>query len=279
MWSYVQYLQNVELYTNLYAEGRVIPTLIHHVSLSVLVCVAALIALNNLLLEYKILEKIISFILLLWFIYFIHILSARTGIVLLYLGIFLFGIITLFTQKKPLFTIGLILLLIFSAVISYQKMPTIKNKIAYTLYGISQYKNQQDSTNQVSDPRRILSDKIGIELIQKNKLTGVGMGDIQDEMNVIYQQRFPLFKREVFSHIHNQYLYTICGVGIISGMLFCICLVLPFIQFIKEKKLVYSLAYLMLLLVMCWEPFIENQLGTSIFLVVSCMGFLNTKES
>ncbi len=279
VWSYIQYLPNAVLYTNLYAEGKVIPTLIHHVSLSVLICIAVLFVLYNLIKVSSIIEKFINFILLIWFIYFIHILSVRTGIVLLYFSVFLFGIITLFTQKKPVFTIGLILLLIFSAAISYQKIPTIKSKIAYTIYGISQYKNQQDTTNQVSDSRRILSDKIGIELIQKNKLSGVGLGDIQDEMNVIYQQRFPQFKKDVFSHIHNQYLYAVCGVGIILGVLFCICLLLPLIQFVKEKNWIYSLAYLMLLLLMCWEPFIENQLGTSIFLVVSCLGFLNNKEA
>lgn len=279
VWSYMQYLPNAALYTNLYAEGKVIPTLIHHVSLSVLICIAVVFVLNNLIKVSALTEKIIHLILLIWFIYFIHILSVRTGIVLLYISVFLFGMITLFTQKKSVFTAGLILLLICSAVFSYQKIPTIKSKIAYTFYGIAQYKNQQDTSNQVSDSRRILSDKIGVELIQKNKLTGVGIGDIQDEMNVIYQQRYPQFKKDVFSHIHNQYLYTICGVGIILGLLFCVFLLLPFIQFIRDKNLVYGIIYLMLLLVMCWEPFIENQLGTSIFLVMSSLGFLNNKEA
>lgn len=69
-------------------------------------------------------------------------------------------------------------------------------------------KNQQDTANQVSDSRRILSDKIGIELIQKNKLFGVGLGDIQDEMNVIYQQRFPQFRR-MYSLIFTINIYIL----------------------------------------------------------------------
>lgn len=278
-WSFLQYLQNIESYTKLYAQGAVIPTLIHHVSLAVLVAIAALMTLNNLLKENAAFEKTINGILILWFIYFIHILSVRTGLVLLYAGIFLFAIIVLMQHKKKMFALGLTALMLLSAYISYEKIPTIKSKIAYTLYGISQYKNQQDTANQVSDSRRILSDRIGWNLLQQNKCFGVGIGDIQDEMNVVYQHQYPQFKKEVYAHIHNQYLYTACGVGLLSGLLFCVLVFLPFIQYVRERKPVFAIAYLMLLLVMCWEPFVENQLGTSIFLLLCSWAHISKKEA
>jgi O-antigen ligase len=277
-WSYYQYLQNSEIYADLYARGEVIPTLIHHVSFAVLLCFAAIFVLNNSIHKNGKTEKIINVFLLIWFIYFLHILSVRTGILLLYVSLFLYGTILLITQKKIVITISLFLLLILSSIISYQKIPTIKSKIAYTFYGIAQYKNKQDTANVVSDARRILSDKIGIEILQKNKMSGVGLGDIKDEMNSIYKQQYPQFNSEVYSHIHNQYLYTICGVGLLIGSLFCILLLLPIIQFIRDKNYVFTLIYGMLLMVMLWEPFIESQIGNSIFLVVCCVGFLSKKE-
>jgi len=130
----------------------------------------------------------------------------------------------------------------------------------------------------VSDSRRMLSDKIGIEILQKNKMFGVGLGDIKDEMNSIYKQQYPQFNSEVYSHIHNQYLYTICGVGLLTGSLFCILLLLPIFQFIRDRNYVFILIYGMLLMVMLWEPFIESQIGNSIFLVVCCVGLLRKKE-
>lgn len=278
-WSYFYYIQNIELYTRLYAQGEVIPTLIHHISFAVLLCITVLFILNNLLAENSKPEKIINLILLVWFIYFIHILSVRTGIVLLYISIILFGISSLFIYKKPVFAIGLMLFLLCCAFIYYAKIPTLRSKIDYSLYGLYTYKHHNDTTNIVSDTRRILSDKIGIELIKNNKLAGVGIGDIQDEMNIIYKQRYPKFKSDVYSHIHNQYLYTICGVGIISGAIFCLLLLLPFVQFIMEKKFLFSIIYIHLLLVMFWEAFIQSQLGASIFLVVCCLGFVSEKES
>jgi O-antigen ligase len=276
-WSYYQYLQNSEIYADLYARGEVIPTLIHHVSFAVLLCFAAIFVLNNSIHKNGKTEKIINVFLFIWFIYFLHILSVRTGILLLYVSLFLYGVILLITQKKIVITISLFLLLILSSIISYQKIPTIKSKIAYTFYGIAQYKNKQDTANVVSDARRILSDKIGIEILQKNKMSGVGLGDIKDEMNSIYKQQYPQFNSEVYSHIHNQYLYTICGVGLLTGSLFCILLLLPLFQFIRDKNYVFTLIYGMLLMVMLWEPFIESQIGNSIFLVVCCVGFLSKK--
>ncbi len=275
--SYVQYIQNVELYTELYKQGEVIPTIIHHVSFAILLCVVVIFLLENLITIKNKIEKGSNIILIIWFIYFIHILSVRTGIVLLYFSVFLFGVISLINYKKKIFAIGLIVLLFLSAYISYQKIPTIKSKIDYTYYGISQFKYNNDTANLVSDSRRFLSDKIGIELIQKNKLIGVGIGDIQDEMNKIYKQHYPIFKTDVYSHIHNQYLHTICGVGLGFGFIFCICLLLPLFHFIKNKNAVFAICYLMLLLVMLWEPFIENQLGTSIYLVVCCLGFVSKR--
>jgi len=276
-WSYYQYLQNSEIYADLYARGEVIPTLIHHVSFAVLLCFAAIIVLNNSIHKNGKTEKIINAFLLIWLIYFLHILSVRTGILLLYVSLFLYGVILLITQKKIVITISLFLLLILSSIIFYQKIPTIKSKIAYTFYGIAQYKNKQDTANVVSDSRRILSDKIGIEILQKNKMFGVGLGDIKDEMNSIYKKQYPQFNSEVYSHIHNQYLYTICGVGLLTGSLFCILLLLPLFQFIRDKNYVFTLLYGMLLMVMLWEPFIESQIGNSIFLVVCCVGFLSKK--
>lgn len=277
-WSYFQYLQNSEIYTDLYARGEVIPTLIHHVSLAVLLCFAVILVLNNSVYKTGKFEKLINVLLLIWFTYFLHILSVRTGILLLYVSLFLYGAILLITQKKIVITVSLLLLLILSSVISYHKIPTIKSKIAYTFYGIEQYQNKQDTANVVSDSRRILSDKIGIEILQKNKLSGVGIGDIKDEMHIIYKQRYPQFKVEVYSHIHNQYLYTMCGVGLLTGSLFCILLLLPMIQFIRDKNYVFILLYGMLLMVMLWEPFIESQIGNSIFFVVCCVGFLSKQE-
>jgi O-antigen ligase len=200
---------------------------------------------------------------------------VRTGIVLTYLSIFVMVFFLLLRFKKPVFAGALAVCMLASALFAYQQIPTVRHKIAYTFYGLTQYKSGQDSTNQVSDARRILSDQIGIELIQQHPFSGVGFGDVQDAMNQIYAQRYPRFPQDVYAHIHNQYVYVFTGAGILLGILFITALFAVLIQFWKEDNTLFVILYLMLLLVMLWEPFIENQLGTSIFLFICSLGMLN----
>jgi O-antigen ligase len=277
-WSYLQYYKNTDYYTHLYTKGEVIPTLIHHISFSLLLCIAVLFILQHLQEAVSKFEKITYCLLLIWLVYYIHILSVRSGIVLLYLSILLFVLHNLFTQKKKWFAAGLLLFIFLSAYYSYEFIPSIKNKIGYTVYGLNQLKTNSDSTNQISDTRRILSDKIGLEIIKKNLFFGTGFGDIKAEMNQIYKSRYPAFDKAVYSRIHNQYLYVMAGAGIISGIIFCILLLLPMISFIKNKNVVFTISYLMILILMFWESFIENQLGTSIFLWVCCMGYVQKQD-
>lgn len=275
IWSYIQYIQHIEIYEKLYSEGKVIPTLVHHVSFSILLCFAVLFILYIIGQSRNKIEQVILSILLVWFVYFIHILSVRTGIVLLYISILLYAFSILIIHKKLVFAGVLMLLIIANAYYAYEKIPSIKGKIGYTLYSLDMYKKNADTTNHVSDTRRILSYKIGIEILKKHKIYGVGFGNIQQEMNKIYKQEYPSITQDVYSHIHNQYLYVITSAGIILGSLFCILICIPLIEFIKHKNVVFAIAYFLLLLIMLWESYIENQLGTSIFLWLSCIGFAN----
>ena len=278
IWSYHQYLQNIDLYTNLYTHGQVLPTLIHHIPFAVLLSIGLLFSLFNMLKKISVKEKIVNTFFAIWLFYFIHVLSVRTGLILTYTGLILFIIILLLKLKNIVFTIGFTSIIMIISILAYKNITTIQHKINYTKYGLSLFKNGQDTLNQVSDSRRFLSDEIGIELIKQHPILGVGFGDLQDEMDTIYKQRYPLFQQDVYSHIHNQYLYTIAGSGLIMGILFIIALLLPLIQFVKWQKWQFSMLYCMLLLVMLWEAFLQNQIGTSIYLIIVILGVISTKE-
>ncbi|MEN9449090.1 MAG: hypothetical protein RJA25_2380, partial [Bacteroidota bacterium] len=79
IWSYHQYLQNIDLYTNLYTHGQVLPTLIHHIPFAVLLSIGLLFSLFNMLKKISVKEKIVNAFFAIWLFYFIHVLSVRTG--------------------------------------------------------------------------------------------------------------------------------------------------------------------------------------------------------
>lgn len=267
------FIPHQEIYKDLYGQGQVIPTLIHHVTFSLLLSFSVLFLMHLFFNSKYFYEKMSYLFLVIYLSCFIHILSVRTGIVLLYVGVLIY-LVTVFLQRKKYGFIFLtIFILILTAIFSYKNIPTLQSKIDYTIYGLTEYKTKADSANQISDSRRLLSDKIGWEIIDQHKLTGVGIGDLKSEIHKVYKQNYPEFNEAVYAHIHNQYLYMLAGTGIPLGILFIVGLILPLLYFIKRRKLLYSTLYFLLLLVMLWEPFLENQIGTSIFLLVCCLGF------
>lgn len=277
-WSFTRYWGQESYYRQLYTQGGVMPTLVHHVSFSVLCVFAVLFILYRLSNNPKRTEVILLVLCLGWIVYFIHLLAVRTGIILLYLSVLFYGLGLMIGKRQYTFAGLLFVLLFVSAYISYRNIPNIKSKIAYTFYSFGELRKGSDSSNVFSDSRRILSDKIGMEIVKKNRISGVGLGDLQDEMDAVYQHRYPSFSTAVYAHIHNEYLYVLAALGCISGTLVCMCFLIPLLYFIRSGDLLFSVVYLCLLLVFTWEPFIENQLGNSVFLWICCMGYVRPKS-
>jgi len=277
LYTFYFYATDISGYALLYETGNVLPTLIHHVDFAVLLSFSALLSLHIFLNAVK-WEKYIALFLFIWFVYFIHLFAVRTALVLLYISVIFYAVSFIMQKKKIKEGFGALLFLVVTAIVAYHYIPAVKTKIGYTLYGLDQFRYAKDSTNSVSDSRRFLSDKIGWQIFSEHKVTGVGIGDVQDEMNNIYKKNHPEFSKEVFSHIHNQYLFMAAGTGFIGVTLFIAALLVLFLYFIRTKNIYISLCFFSLLLVMQWEPFIENQLGASIFLITCCLGFTIKKS-
>ncbi|HUM50537.1 MAG TPA: O-antigen ligase family protein [Chitinophagales bacterium] len=279
IYSYYHYRIDLANNLELYSKGEVMKTVVHHIYYAVLCCVASIFCVEILFKTTSNIIKIITGIILFWLYVFIHVMSVRTGIFIIYFMLLLYIFLHFVRTRKYLYLAGFISLIIVIGFILFEKTPTIKNKIDYTKYSFEQLKNNTDSLNNYSDPRRILSDKLGIEIIQKNKLVGVGIGDVQDELNTIYKVRYPNFSTAVYARIHNQYLETTAALGIPLGIVFIICLMIPLFYFFSKKDHLFITIYSSILVVMCWEPFLKTQIGTSIFLVIICIGFNRNKEN
>ena len=279
VYSYYHYRIDLANNLELYSKGEVMKTIVHHIYYSVLCSIGCIFCVEILFKTTSNFIKLALGIVLFWLYVFIHVMSVRTGIFSVYFLILLYIFLHFISTRKYMYLAGFIGLIIVIGFMLFEKIPTIKNKIDYTKYSFEQLKNNTDSLNNYSDPRRILSDKLGIEIIQKNKLVGVGIGDVQDELNTIYKTRYPNFSSAVYARIHNQYLETTASLGLPLGIVFIICLMFPLFYFVRKKDHLFITIYSSILVVMCWEPFLKTQIGTSIFLIISCIGFNRNRES
>jgi O-antigen ligase len=81
-----------------------------------------------------------------------------------------------------------------------------------------------------------------LELIQEHPTTGVGIGDIVDELSKKYELHQYTFLTEVQDmsfNAHNQYLETTLGLGIVGLIIFLALLLFSLLHAIKHKNVLY----------------------------------------
>lgn len=278
IWTFYQIsLQDFDILMRL-SVGQSVPTLVHHIAFSVLLVFGILFCLRL----YEITEnKTAKGIYLAAGIFFFlvnHLMIARSGLILTYLSLVIYFIYKKIEQKQYLKLALSLLLLIVVALINVYKNPYLKNKVDYTLTGKKAFENQDDSLNQYSDTRRIISLQLGYKIFQQHKIYGAGIGDVKQEMQQLYQQKYPKFEEDVQAKIHNQYLFILAACGSTFGFLCVISLLYIAFYFLSDKKIVWFILVLNVLLVCLWEAFLENQLGTSMFLIVFILGYLDNNK-
>ena len=191
VWSLAHYLQDTMAMHEAYLRAKTIPTPLEndHVRFSWLVSIAA--ALCTLLIRMcrqPRLQYVLGF-LLIFFAVYLHILSARTGLISLYLIILIYGGWLLKQAASKKRVIVAVLLFLAMPIVAYFLLPTFKARVHYNLYDLSFVKKTEYLPGS-SDGARVMSIKAGWQVLMQNPL-GVGAGDIRTEANKWYEANVP----------------------------------------------------------------------------------------
>jgi O-antigen ligase len=263
-WSMANYLSNYAIYHDAYLKAQLFPTPLRddHVRYSLVVCIAVILSVLLFINTKRKTERVFLLIAIFLFIFYLHLLTARTGLISLYLFI-LMGIgYLLFSLKKRKWTIGLIVLLLVLPLVAWFSLPTFRNRIRYNLYDL-----QQASINHyeagANDGSRIISIKAGWSVLKENPL-GVGSGDLLSKTNEWYRQYAPQMPIEAGFYPSSEWLWYGGAAGWPGLILFTIALAYPF--FIRNIQ--YRFFWISLNLVLCFSLVfdigLENQFGVFI---------------
>jgi O-antigen ligase len=178
----------------------------------------------------------------------------------------LFILKQLSAPKKKLSFLLLFVILIVTAVV---KNPFLKKQITEftNLSSGSLIQLDQDSSLGKSwggIPLRVAIWNCSWDLIQNNWVTGTGTGDVQDELQSIYERRkFYFASRYNRYDAHNQYLQQFLANGISGFVVLVLCIVVPlfFTLFNQNIKGLYP-AFLIIFAFICFsESFLEINKG------------------
>lgn len=222
LWITFDYLSNFDTYNLELIKGNPIITHISHVRYSMLVAIASILTLHLVLRPQLIPKPIPRWVVIMSFLFFFlfnHIISAKTGLIGMYIALIVYFVIHFLKQQKKKELFISLILLIAAVFLCFYFLPSLQQKFYYTLYQIAEFK--RGKWLYYSDTERWVSWQMGWEMICHEPIMGTGLGDLKQQTENTYQE---CLNTSLFKLPHNQFLFSWAFTGM-AGLLSLLSLV------------------------------------------------------
>lgn len=266
------YLVNFSEITLAYKKGQVLPTPVMHIRFSLMVAYSVAIGITFLQEKWTwryAWERGVQYFLTGFLILFLHILAVRSGLVALYGVLFYFLIREIVLRRRWWFGIMAALLMVVGMATAYFTLPSLQNKIDYTLYNLYHIRHDSNST-ELSDSHRVGTIQAGLAMGNEAPILGVGVGDVRDKTEAYLQVNYPSVAGSGFTP-QSQYVWQYASMGWVGLLLFIVVTLLPL--FYKNGWKYALLGSFLAIAIPSFiiEQTLETQLGTAIYLVFLLM--------
>ncbi|PTX14913.1 hypothetical protein C8N40_10910 [Pontibacter mucosus] len=217
---------------------------------------------------------------ILYFLFFIYVIYVKMTIVALLTLLALFAIIWLIKRwgKYPVIVLGGMLFLSASWYIgTNEKAGTVIKKIIRS----EDFSYQEYNIHLVSSINiRYINWGCSFKVLgeDKNWLTGLGVGNTQEKLNLCYKNLNPwIYENEM--NAHNEYLEEMLRNGLTGLLILVLCLAVPTAHSLKHHQYTY-LGFLILIIVCCiTENVLSRQAGIMFYALFNSVFAFNTFNS
>lgn len=274
------YLFDTNSFSKGYLQAQVLPTPIDHIRYSLMITFSIFIGLylyrKNFFVKHN-WEKHILLIGVGFLILFLHILSVRSGLVTFYLSALYLSVL-FFYKKRSWKKFSLFILTAITLIsLAYYTIPTFHNRINYSRYDISLYLHGY-TPPQYSDARRFTSIHAGILVGNTNPLLGVGVGDIKNEIDHVYETEYPHFQHKDRLMPHNQFIMVYATCGIIGLIIFIVSILYPVLYKKSYRHILYTIFNIIIIASFFAEATIEGQIGSAFYTIFVLLGLQQIKS-
>jgi len=276
-WSLWQYLQNPHYIHQQYLKAKIFSTPLEndHVRFSLMVCIAAVCSV--LMAKQHVSKSKWIFLALpgVLFIVYLHILSARTGLISLYIFFVLVIFHLLLNSKKIKWFPGLLVIIIAMPVAAWFLFPTFQNRIRYNVYDLSNARENKYVQGS-NDGNRIISIKAGWNVLQEHPF-GVGC-DVVNKTYEWYDKNIPQMIATDKLFPSSEPLMYAGFAGWTGLILFFAAMLLSFFQRPKRNYFFWFVLNLIIAFSFLFDIGLEVQFGVFIyaFIVLWWWKWLNT---
>ncbi len=210
-------------------------------------------------------------VLFLYFVVFMVLLTARMQLLLLLFLLSISFLSYMLSQRKMgLAVLGLIGGVLLVATLTWM-IPTTQKRI-------------KEAYQEINDPKATGNVRWAVwgasmELIGEAPLLGHGTGDVQDQLDRLYERDG--IKKALDSHFnaHNQYLQTTLALGLVGLLLLLLNVLPPLWLALRQKKYIAAFYSALLLLSMLTECILEVQMGILFFIVFHCFFLVDLEKA
>jgi O-antigen ligase len=239
--------------------------LMHPSYLSLYYVIGVMICFHGILLrDVPVNKKALAVAFVLFFCILIFMLASKTGIISLVL-IFLFYIGYAVVRFRRYVVAGAALLvLVIGFFASLQVFPSLKERLN-TMTEVIASDKPIDPSEVESNRVRLLIWQQDLQLISEHPLTGVGTGDVQDELMKKYSEAGMTGAQEKRLNAHSQYFQTGIALGLPGLVLLCGIFLAAFTVAVRRRYGFAALLTVLLAFNFIPESMLQLQAGTFLF--------------
>jgi O-antigen ligase len=193
----------------------------------------------------------------------IHLLSVRSGLAAMYIALFYTIALGIVSAGNRRLSILALVVVLAAPVIAYQTMPSLQQRIGYMRYDWEKYRQNQGGT--YSDAQRWVSLEIGIRLWMRDPLLGIGAGDLPIEVQMMANDHYPSYSLDPRLP-HNQFIYILCGTGLLGLCLSLIALFAPLTVRAARRFYLFAVFQIMMFVSFLVEYTLETAIGVAFYL-------------
>ena len=197
---------------------------------------------------------------------FIHILSVRGGLAVLYAALVISILWYVQQTKKWLAGVATLASLVVLLWAAMEVIPSLRQRVAYMKYDWERYK--ADDGQAYSDAARWVSLKVGYQIWLENPVLGTGAGDLMNEVKRVSAASFPEYAGSP-KLPHNQWIHIMASTGIFGLLLSLFAFFAPVFLQRNYKGYLFVVFQIMAFVTFIIECTVENAIGVSWYLFYS----------
>ena len=190
---------------------------------------------------------------------FMHVLIARTGLLALYTGSFVYMVIQLWrNHKKTLLTAMAVMILL--PILAYQWLPSFRHRMGFVRYDFGYY-SKMEYREGSSDGFRYYSLLSGIDIFKAHPMTGVGFKGLHEANKTWFTSHFPKIRPEEIIQPSSEFVLHAAAAGVPGLLLFLLFAVLPLTDKRLRQNVWFASIYAAIAITWLFEILPENQYG------------------